>query len=613
VRTPAAAVALLECKLSAKTPAPARDWLDKHVGRAVVGLLETAAGTGKLADAAIEYLRGVKAKGFGSTIEAAVQACPNAHAAVKVQAEVLDHEARVYQPLDARSTPEWLSAAMTATGKIKVKSLPGWASPATLPPLCLGDRRLNDEQTRLVLQLLAATPITGKHPLLVALRENLPKGTRDEFTWGLFRCWQEDGFPSRDKWAMGAIGHLGDDGCVLKLTPLIRVWPGESQHARAVFGLECLRAIGSSVALMQLSGIAQKLKFKGLKSKAEQFVGEIAKERGLSREELEDRVVPDCGLDEQGKRLFSFGPRSFSFVLTGDLKPMVRDEAGKLRPNLPDPNSRDDAALAEESLAEWKLLKKQIKEVATIQAGRLEQAMVTGRRWNVDDFATLLVRHPLMTHLAQKVIWAGFDTQGQRVTTFRVTEERDYADPEDNAVSLDNTATVGVVHSLEMMEAEREAWGQVLGDYEIVSPFPQLGRLAYALEPAEQSRNDIQRFNKLKLAAPTLVFGLEKLGWVRGVGMDAGCFDEHSKQFPAAGVTAVCCYTGSVGMGYIDPNELLEIEGVYFCSGMRPPSGYGGWHYGTNSQDTRLPLKDVSPIVISEVLADLQVLKSKAK
>jgi hypothetical protein len=106
---------------------------------------------------------------------------------------------------------------------------------------------------------------------------------------------------------------------------------------------------------------------------------------------LEDRVVPDCGLDEAGRREFSFGPRSFSFVLGGDLKALVKDEAGKVRGDLPKPGAKDDAAQAEQALADWKLMKKQIKEVATIQAGRLEQAMVTGRRWKVNDFVTLLV------------------------------------------------------------------------------------------------------------------------------------------------------------------------------------------------------------------------------
>ena len=607
VRAPEAAEPLLQCKLAAKTPAIARDWLDKYVGNAVAGLVAVAGGRGKLADAALEYLRGVKRKGYAAVIAERLNEAGDAEATTRLRTEVLEHEEKVFAPCDADSTPPWLAAQLESLGALRQKSLSAWASPAMLPPLVVGERRLNDQQVGIVLQLLAATPVAERHPLLAAVRENLPGPSRDEFAWKLFQHWQEDGFPAKDKWAMGAVGHLGGDGCVLKLTPLIRVWPGESQHARAVFGLECLRAIGSSIALMQLSGIAQKLKFKGLKTKAQQFVDEIAKEKGLTREELEDRVVPDCGLDESGRRQFSFGPRSFAFVLGGDLKAMVRDESGKLRPNLPDPGAKDDEQLAAEAVAEWKLLKKQIKEVATIQAGRLEQAMVTGRRWNVEDFETLLVRHPLMTHLVQKLIWGGFDARGQRVVTFRVTEERDFADPDDNALQLDQVAAVGVVHPLELSDAERARWGEVLSDYEIAAPFPQLGRAVYALEPGEGSAEELPRFCELKLYAPTLVFTLEKLGWIRGEAMDGGCFDEHSKQFPAAGVTAVVGYDGNVSMGYIDANEMLTTKSIHFCAGMRAPSGYG---WGSKA---KLTLDKVSPIVISEVIADLQVIKSKAK
>jgi hypothetical protein len=473
--------------------------------------------------------------------------------------------------------------------------------------LTIGDRSLNDGQVAAILQVLAATPVATRHPLLEAVRQHLDRHVRDAFAWKLFQCWQEDGFPSGDKWAMGAIGHIGDDGCVLKLTPLIRNWPGESQHARAVFGLECLRAVGSNVALMQLSGIAQKLKFKGLKAKAEQFVNEIAKEKGLTRAELEDRVVPDCGLDENGRREFSFGPRSFSFVLGSDLKAMVRDADGKVRTDLPKPSGKDDAAAANAAVADWKLLKKQIKEVATIQAGRLENAMVTGRRWSPGDFETLLVRHPLMTLLAQKVIWGAFDTQGNKTATFRVTEERDFADVQDNAFDLSQAAQVGIVHPLELTADERAAWGEVLGDYELVTPFAQLGREVYSLEAGEEKQQELTRYKGLKLVAPTLVFTLEKLGWVRGAAMDGGGFDEHSKQFPAANVTAVVNYEGAVAMGYIDPNELLTLETVYFCPGLRAPSGYG-W-----DAEKKVPLGKVSPIVVSETLADMQVLRTKAK
>lgn len=606
VVAPEAAEPMLQCKLSSRAPAVARDWLDKYVGCAVTGLIDTAGGRGQLADAAIDYLRGVKRKGMGSSIADALKNT-NAERASRIQTEVLDREDKVFEPFDAKTTPEWLSTAIEATTAAKRTTLPGWATASMLPPLTVGDRRLSDEQVGILLQQLATAPVGPKSPLFTAIRENVSKSARDEFAWKMFQFWQEGGCTPKEKWAMGAIAHVGDDGCVLRLTPRIRAWPGESQHARAVFGLECLRAIGSSVALMQLAGIAQKLKFKGLKARAEEFVEAIARERGLTRDELEDRVVPDCGLDENGRREFSFGPRSFSFVLGGDLKAMVRDEAGKLRPNLPDPNAKDDAELAKTSVDEWKLLKKQIKEVATIQAGRLEQATVTGRRWSADDFETLLVRHPLMTHLAQKLIWAGFDANGKRVVTFRVTEERDHADPDDRQVTLDGVTHVGVVHPLELTDAERERWGEVLGDYEVVPPFPQLGRTVYTLEPAEASAGSLDQFKGTVLPAPTLVFTLEKLGWTRGAAMDGGCFDEHSKQFPAADVTAVIGYEGSVAMGYIQPDESLTVQSVQFCKGMRAPSGYG-WDVKNT-----LKLGKVPPIVISEVLADLHVLKSKAK
>jgi hypothetical protein len=391
---------------------------------------------------------------------------------------------------------------------------------------------------------------------------------------------------------------------VFKITPLIRNWPGESQHARAVFGLECLRAVGSDTALMQLNGISQKLKFKGLKQKAAEFMEAIAKDKGLTRAQLEDRVVPDCDLDERGSRVFDFGPRQFRFVLGPDMKPFVKDADNKVKTDLPKPGAKDDPAKAVEAVEAWKLLKKQIKETVAVQALRLEQTMVTGRRWPVTEFETLLVRHPLMTNLVRLLLWGGYDKTGKLVQTFRVTEDQTYADAKDETCTLQGNETVGVVHPLHLSDEQRAAWGEIFSDYEIVPPFPQLGRPSYSLADAEQQLAGIQG---ISLVAPTMVFTLEKLGWTRGTGLDGGSFDEHSKQFTVADVTAVVRYDGMVGMGYIDPNEHLTLTGCQFVRGTRAPSGYG-WQI-----KDELGLSAVDPVALSEVVSDLMVLKSKAK
>ena len=90
-----------------------------------------------------------------------------------------------------------------------------------------------------------------------------------------------------------------------------------------------------------------------------------------------DRIVPDLGLDARGGRDLDFGPRQFRVLLDGQLNPVVREADGKPRGELPKPNAKDDAAKAEAAVAEWKLLKKQLKEVIKLQSPRLEAAMVT--------------------------------------------------------------------------------------------------------------------------------------------------------------------------------------------------------------------------------------------
>ncbi|EMY79558.1 leucine rich repeat protein [Leptospira weilii serovar Ranarum str. ICFT] len=579
-------------KLAAET----KTWFIENPHFAIEGLVPTVMDADKkLADLAIDILQSLFARGYGDLI---VQENGKHSAEIqeKVKNEILENSTLMAEPFDDSTTPQWLSKAVQEIPKAKPIS---WVVPEELPPILIQKKKLSAPQTAAVLSELKEKGLEGDSSLLKGLKEHAEVTSLDDFVWKLFELWISLGAPSKDKWAFIALGRLGGDRIALKLTPLIKVWPGESQHQRAVLGLEILKTIGSDTALMQLNGIAQKVKFKGLKEMANTFMESIAKKKGLKKSELEDRVVPDCGLDEQGKREFDFGPRKFQFVLGPDLKPMVKDEEGKIKDDLPKPNSKDDADLANASVEEWKLMKKQIREIGKIHAQRMEQAMVTGRRWKVAEWEMLIAKHPLMTHLAKTILWwVCFPDREKSIETFRLTDEQDYADVYDKSLNLQGGAYVGIVHPLLLSQEEKKSWGQLFSDYEIIPPFTQLSRPVYVLSEEDKNKKEIPGFTKQKVKAEQLVFGLEKMGWSRGAAGDGGGIDEHSKQFLSDDVTAVIRYDGDdLSYGNIGGQDL-DLEGAYFVKGLREPSCH-------EDGETKLSLEEITPVAFSETLHGL--------
>jgi hypothetical protein len=455
---------------------------------------------------------------------------------------------------------------------------------------------LDADEVRGLLAALHASNPDESHPALVGIRERLDARSAGAFAWEIFQAWTKLGSPSREKWCLFSMGFLGDDKVALDFAPIIRAWPGQSAHARAVLGLQVYKLIGSDTALMTLSGISQKLKFKGLKQKAREQMDCIAAERGMTRQELEDRIVPDCGLDVDGGRVFDFGPRQFFFSLGQDLKPGVRDEEGKPLKSLPKPGKKDDAEQAEEAREDYKVLAKQVREALKIQVIRLELAMVTGRRWSPADFDALLLRHPLMSHLVQRVVWAIFE-RGELVGTFRVAEDRTLAGLGDEAVTPPASAEVGIAHPLLLDDNTRAAWSEIFADYEILPPFEQLSRPTYAVGVGEREATSIERFADRAVHPGSFRGHMEKTSWLKGMPEDAGEIYEFTKPFPAAGQTAAINISG-INAGGMEYDEDVTIESLYFLEGQHEQGTYG-------AKDA-LPLARVDPVVFSEAVYDIQ-------
>jgi predicted DNA-binding WGR domain protein len=467
-----------------------------------------------------------------------------------------------------------------------------WAEPSLLPQILLrSGGALPAESTRHVVTMLAMSRPGEAYLGLAVVRESCVPESLAAFGWALFEQWRLAGMPSRESWALTALGLFGDDGTVRGLTPLIRAWPGEGAHQRAVDGLGVLASIGTEVALMHLHGVAQRVKFKALKARAQEKIAELAEGLGLTGEQLADRLVPDLGLDARGTTVIDYGSRSFTVGFDEQLRPFVRDLDGKLRKDLPAPGAKDDAELAPAERKRFMALKKDVRTVAAAQVRRLESAMVEGRSWSAAEFRDLFVGHPLLTHLVRRLVWLS-DSEGT-TTSFRVAEDRTFADVADRTFHVPDTATVRIAHPLRLPD-ELDAWTELFADHDIRQPFPQLGRPVFELTPEEAVHWRLERFEGLTVTTGRLV-GLERRGWRRGQPLDAGVERWISKRL-APHRYAVLTPDHGIAVGSFDPAEQQKVE--YLWLGTRP-TDY--WPHDKHSAR----FDELDPVAVSELLADL--------
>ncbi|HAH2499686.1 TPA: WGR and DUF4132 domain-containing protein [Escherichia coli] len=563
----------------------ARSWLLKYPEHAITGLLPAALGkAGEAQDNARAALRMLTENGHQPLLQEIARRYN--------QPEVTDavNALLALDPLDNHPT--------------KIPTLPAFYQPSlwNRPVLKANAQSLPDSALQHLGEMLRFPQEEALYPGLLQVKDACTADSLAEFAWDLFTAWLTAGAPSKESWAFTALGVLGNDDTARKLTPLIRAWPGESQHKRATVGLDILAAIGSDIALMQLNGIAQKLKFKALQERAKEKIADIAESRELTVAELEDRLAPDLGLDDNGSLLLDFGSRQFTVSFDETLKPFVRDVSGSRLKDLPKPNKSDDESQANDAVNRYKLLKKDARTVAAQQVARLESAMCLRRRWSPENFQLFLVEHPLVRHLTRRLIWGVYSAENQLQACFRVAEDNSYSTADDDLFTLpEGDISIGIPHVLEISPTDAAAFGQLFADYELLPPFRQLDRNSYALTEAERNASELTRWAGRKCPSGR-VMGLANKGWIKGEPQDGGWIGWMIKPLGRWSLIMEIDEGFAVGMSPAELSAEQLLSKLWLWEGKAESYGWGS----NSTQEAQLSVLDT--ITASELINDIEAL-----
>lgn len=510
---------------------------------------------------------------------------------------------------DALQQPQTVEAAKqviaSAVERKKLdKPVVEWLNEATLPPLYwTNGEALDANAIRFVFyRQMRAKEIRPELELkpILALIDNTKSSAFAKEVLAKFKANGED---SKFKMCLLLAGVLGNEDIAKTLQSLIRTWAEESRGKMAEYAVQALAMEGSNKSLRVVETLSRKYKNKNknIGAAALQAFVVAAEELGITPYELADSIIPDFDFNGIYKT-FTVGEDEYRAFIDNDFKIVYYDEKGK---KLKSPPKGTPTELQNE----FKEIGKEVRDIAKSQADRLEQYLVTQRRWESEAWQKFFLQNPIMFVYGMKLVWGAYDEQGNLMEVFRCLEDQTLETIDYEEVDVTAYATVGMVHPLSMSKELVSRWVEEGG---VETIFPQLQRPIHTLAEADYEIRISKQFDGRKVNALSFASQMDKLGWHRGSVVDGGMVSGFHKVFASLGIEAYL-ETDGIFMGYYDYDDAKTGSLMFVKKGS---IAIGSYTYDSPSEtkDERLfAFKDVPAIVYSEIIADLEKVAPEAK
>ena len=351
-------------------------------------------------------------------------------------------------------------------------------------------------------------------------------------------------------------------------------------------------------------------KDKRIKMAANEALELISQKQGMTRDELNDILVPDFNFEMDRTKIFTYGDKRIKIEL--DIakipqKVILYDENNnkeiKSFPKVSKKRNIDNEIL-EEYKRELKYIKKQLKEISSVQRNNLLKALFTQRKWKAEKWKEIFIKNPIMQKFAIFLLWKEIDEKNNIVSTFRYTENNIFESINEKEYQLNQNNFVNLVYFPELKEEEREYWKMYFNNKKILQPINQINIPFYKLTEEKKEKIEILDYNEKEFLVKTLRKESPKLDFEINYGNDGKGYGIHYID-KNTDITAVIL-TNSFFSG--DYTKKLKIEKIVFFKG----SPVVQYEKTLESQDIKLlKLKEIPKRILSLVCCMIEILSSE--
>lgn len=373
--------------------------------------------------------------------------------------------------------------------------------------------------------------------------------------------------------------------------------------------VNALARIDGETALAELARLTTRVTYKGTLKLLDTALDTRAEAHGLGRDEIEELAVPAYGLTEVGHARYAFGDAAAELRVDGSRAVLSwQNAAGKPVKAVPAAVRRDHA----DELKELKAAVKDIDKMLTAQSERLDRQFLARRTWTYAAWRERYLDHPLVGTLARRLLWTvDGTTVGYADGALRTLAD----DP------VTQGTEVELWHPVGHEPAQIVAWRDWLERHGITQPFKQAHREVYLLTDAERATHTYSNRFAAHILRQHQFHALAAIrGWRNKLRL---CVDDEAppatRELPQWGLRAEYWIEGE-GENYgVDTTESgsylrLRTDQVRFYPIGAPENSahccggeYRMWLRDGAAPVDPIPLADIPPLVLSEVLRDVDL------
>lgn len=427
---------------------------------------------------------------------------------------------------------------------------------------------------------------------------------------GIYKRWLQEDADINKKNILILYALNASDVELIELDEQIDEWTKNSRWVIGAFAVTAMAMNGSPMALMLTDGIIKRYKYNQVRAAAIEAMDYVEKVRGLSKEALADKSIPNLGFNKNREIMLNYGMKHLSIKLTSEMKLVLFDEEKqKVIKALPKPRVKDDEGEIVEAQKMFTGFKKKLKTIISTQQKRLFKAILTERSWEQDSWRELFVENPIMNGFAISLIWGEYDSEGVLLGTFRYMEDGSFNSAQQEEYKLGEGTVIKLIHPVELSEGERIGWKQQLQDYEIIQPVLQLDMPVYTLAPEEKGEPTFSKFKGEKVYLGKVLGVMKKYEWKKTAVLDGGAYEGFYYEAEAFGIgMLIQLDTPYIGMS---PTDTVDIDNLLFY---KKDTIHITDHYDEQTlENSIIPLQDVPVktlnigLMIIHLLRDIKV------